>query len=138
MFSVKLDNDSYFTGVYGKVLDGINPISDGTLVEYLPEDKHNYTCYKLEKLEESFIWNFDEARYIKNKEDEHIKNVRKKRENAFEAIDFFQMVLIYNELSEQEKIDLCQLRLDWLNAPETGIVPESCSWMIEKYKYKSK
>lgn len=137
MYSVKIDNNSYFTGMYAKVINGVNPIDDGIIVESIPSDIFNHTCYKLDKIDDVFVWNFDEEKLNKNQEEALLIDIRNKRQEAFKIIDFFQMVLIYNELSEEEKLDLTNLRLEWLHAPETKVIPEIYEWMLEKYKYQT-
>lgn len=152
MYNVKLDENKYFTGSYAK----IGKVQGGINLPSLPPDMSKATCYKWdeyvieypikvpvideetgEEREETQIvkethigWIFDEEKYTKETEAKRVEEIRQKREQAFEMIDKYQLILYYNSLTEEEKVALKEYRQAWLDAPETGVIPDKLAWMI--------
>lgn len=139
MYSVKIDKDGFYTGTYAKLLNEINPFEDGICVDTIPQTSTYLNCYKLIRLtniddEDTFVWQLDEDKMNAIKDEEILSSIRAQREKMFEIIDFFQLVLVYNELTDEQKSELAQFRIDWLDAPQTKVIPEIPEWIYNIYK----
>lgn len=160
MYSVRLDEQKYFTGSYVRV----GTIPGGVPVRTLPEDMSKATCYKYGPFEvKSTIdvmvcdpetgepildendniqyekkevvidyvdWQLDEEKANALKLQSEEDRIRDEREHAFQLIDKYQLVLLYNSLTEEQKEELAAYRQGWLDAPETRTSPTAPLWMI--------
>lgn len=56
--------------------------------------------------------------------------LRSLREPELVAIDTYQGVLRYSELTETQQLELASYRTAWLDVTETKVVPERPEWMV--------
>lgn len=154
MYIVSLDKDSYFTGSYAK----IGSIPNGVSVESLPPDINGSKaiCWKLTLVEEEVIidiptidpdtkevtyekgtktvskldWVFDGEKYITIQYDNTTQELRKQRDEAFVLLDKYQLVLIYENLTEEQQAELAAYRQSWLDVTNTRAVPIKPEWLV--------
>lgn len=64
-----------------------------------------------------------------------IDMIRKRREEeCFKYVD--RSKFWYDELTDEQKLELKQWRQAWKDAPETGIIPEKLPWLDDKHDEK--
>lgn len=121
MYSVKLDENKYFTGSYASV----GSIPGGVMVDSLPEHSDYPTANQLI----DGAWVFDQAKADALKEEQDIETIRSKREEAFKVIDKYQLPLHYADLTTEQQEELKIYRKQWLDAPATKIIPTTLTWI---------
>lgn len=144
-YSVKLDENNYFTGTYGLILsEEFNPIPNGVLVENLPEDSSSYNFYFLNM--ESNEWVLDE-----NKNIEEVKKIALEKlsmlctkninktfisdalgyENVYSYDEEAQKNLLMIEQSLKYQDD--NFSIDWRIHDTREVIPHSKEQFIELY-----
>ena len=123
MYSVLLNNENYFTGSFAKV----GSVENGVRVSELPPDVYGQKALCWKRVDES--WEFDSEKYSVLLNLSNVEEIRAKREEAFKDIDKYQLPLVYAELTIEQQMQLRNYRNEWLNAPETGVLPDKLSWM---------
>ena len=122
---IQLDENRY---VIGYIYTGGND-SDGVPYEgELPSDfSENYFKYKMS--EDGTTLTFDNL-HLSDIERNHIRSIRN--------VQCFSIVnrgpVWYNLLTDEQAKEINQWYLAWLNAPDTGVVPERPSWLGEDGK----
>lgn len=122
MYSIRLDDNTYFTGAYaeiGSVIGGID-------VPSLPPDMTKATCYKYD----GEHWIFDGDKYVQLEKEQATVNIREQRKAVFTDIDRYQLILVYESLTPEQQEELAEYRQAWLSAPETLVIPEKPEWMV--------
>lgn len=125
---ILIDNNNYITQI---VCDGAEIASDKRIELETPDNFEeifdNFSCYKYENGQ--FI--LDEDKKIKYELELKKTNIRVDRNNiCFPIIN--RGVLWYNMISEQQRNELNNWYQQWLDAPETLIIPETPNWIKEE------
>lgn len=125
---ILIDNNNYITQI---VCDGAEIASDKRIELETPDNFEeifdNFSCYKYENRQ--FI--LDEDKKIKYELELKKTNIRVDRNNiCFPIIN--RGVLWYNMISEQQRNELNNWYQQWLDAPETLIIPETPNWIKEE------
>ena len=115
---LQIDPNGYITGYaeIGEISDGIN--FDGTIPDDFTIDHSHYQLR--------------DGRLIKNPD--YISEWDKDKIRARRQSECFAVIdrpLWFDELPEDKQAQLRQWRREWLDAPETGVIPEPPDWLLE-------
>lgn len=97
------------------------------IVNYLGELKENHTFKKPNTLFDEFLNN----EWITNQEkyNEYLLNeFRKERDKLLLKVDFYQLALVYTELTDIQKEQLKKYRTELLNSTKTQTLPAKPNW----------
>ena len=134
--------------VYAYSLCHENKCKDGT-IEYIPslilDDESRQLGCKMVIIDETQLpdcevgdcyFDFKEKnlkkklKYSKAKEEwRELENLRWLRTEAFKIGDKYQMPLVYDNLSEEQKQEYTDWRKAWLDVTEIKVIPEMPEWM---------
>lgn len=94
--------------------------------------------YKVNVMKESIDYH-DLCEYVESNIDRYkeeykiyiLEKIRKNRDFQFSKYDKYQLALVWQELTDEQKVEYASWRSSWLNATETLIEPSILSWFVD-------